>query len=92
MLSPCSKYLMLILDMGAYPVPGDGRPVVEEAAARHPNAANPGTCDPTVFSQDCNGGSSSNTKSTGGGKNAGSQTQASSILAILIAGAALFWM
>ncbi len=50
----------------------------------------PKTCDPKVFSQDCST-TGADGKSKSGGKSSGTQTQAS-ILAIVIAGAALFWL
>ncbi|KGQ04770.1 hypothetical protein BB8028_0001g02040 [Beauveria bassiana] len=49
----------------------------------------PKTCDPKVFSQACT--TSSDGKSKPSGQSSGSHTQAS-ILAIIIAGAALFWL
>ncbi|KAJ4149940.1 hypothetical protein LMH87_010712 [Akanthomyces muscarius] len=54
----------------------------------------PKTCDPKTFNQDCSTTGSTtggNGNSKSGGKSSGSQTQAS-ILAIVIAGAALLWL
>ncbi|KAJ6784032.1 hypothetical protein PWT90_00319 [Aphanocladium album] len=57
------------------------------SGSRPANGLDPKTCDPKVFNQDCSTNSDAKTQS--GGKSSGSQTQAS-ILAIVIAGAALF--
>lgn len=54
---------------------------------RPANGLDPKTCDPKVFNQDC----TTDAKTQAGGKSSGSQTQAS-ILAMVVAGAALFWL
>ena len=63
------------------------------AAGSSPDSAggDPSKCDISKFNSDCGEGDSGSSSGKGGGKSSGSQTSASA-LAMVIAGAALYWL